>query len=177
MVLPTPENTSKLTILRWLRWLAVPVGLLLIVSAIGDWADSPFDPPWFFRVRGGIEIVLGLLILLPFGRIGSNSPLLWKRLFFALLLLSVAFVFARVIGVMFEARAVEAAGGDMWVPAIADRVLIDDEEALVGALFLRSLWFARTFTLLLIRFGEELLQFFLVQAPVTIYIEFLDDDF
>ncbi len=87
------------------------------MSAIGDWADSPFDPPWFFRVRGGIEIVLGLLILLPFGRIGSNSPLLWKRLFFALLLLSVAFVFARVIGVMFEARAVEAAGGDMGVPA------------------------------------------------------------
>lgn len=113
----TPESLPKEKVIARLRWIAIPVACLLFFQAISAWVSPPFEPLWFFRARGGIEFLLGVLLLLPFGRIGSVRPGVWKRLFFGLLVIAVVFVFARVIGVMFEARTVEAAGGEMGVPA------------------------------------------------------------
>ncbi len=79
--------------------------------------SPPFDPPWFFRLRGGRELCLGVLLLLPFHRWGVDRPRMWKRMFFLLLSALVVFVFVRIIGVLFEARVVEAAGGELGLPA------------------------------------------------------------
>ncbi|MGE9290743.1 MAG: hypothetical protein ACQKBT_07125 [Puniceicoccales bacterium] len=112
------ENpASKLKLLNGLRWLAWPIAIVLIGGSIQSLIVPPYPPDWFFRMRAGLEIVLALLLILPFRKIGQQSPQLWKRLFFLLLILAVAFVFARVIGVLFEARAVEAEGGELGLPA------------------------------------------------------------
>ncbi|MBC2600827.1 hypothetical protein [Puniceicoccus vermicola] len=108
---------TKLKILRWLRWLAIPLVGILLFGAIRDLNSPPFDPPWFFRVRAGLEILLGLILLLPFQKIGQKFPRLWTKAFLVLLIVCVAFVFLRVIGVLFEARAVEALGGELGLPA------------------------------------------------------------
>jgi len=137
MEIETSETKSKLSILRWVRYLAIPLALLLIGLAIRDIIHPPFDPPWFFRVRGILEILVGLLILLPFGYLGRERPGCWKRLFFTLLALSVAFVFARVIGVLFEARVLEAAGGELGLPAWSGTLIFLVLAQLPVILFLR----------------------------------------
>lgn len=107
----------KTRVISSLRWLGLLVGLLLVVGGVMALIRPPFDPAWFFRVRGAWEIGLGLLLFLPFGRWGSKGDRLWLKAFLALMVVSVIFVFLRVIGVLFEARVIEAAGGELGLPA------------------------------------------------------------
>ncbi len=93
------------------------MGLLLIAGGTIALIRPPFEPEWFFRLRAILEIGLGLVLFLPFGKWGERRGPGWKRAFLALVLGSVAFVFLRVIGVLFEARVVEAAGGELGLPA------------------------------------------------------------
>lgn len=123
--------------LRWLRWLALPLALCLIILGIKTIVSPPFEPSWFFRLRGGLEILLGLLMLLPFDSLARARPARWNKLFALLLLLSATFVFARVIGVLFEARAVEAAGGELGLPAWSGTLIFLVLAQLPVILFLR----------------------------------------
>lgn len=108
---------ERLRRMRALRWLALPVAALLVVGAAVALVRPPFDPAWFFRGRAILEILLAAMLLLPFGRWGGAGRPGWGRWFALLLVLAVLFVFLRVIGVLFEARAVEAAGGELGLPA------------------------------------------------------------
>jgi len=133
----TAVKASKLKLLRLSRWLALPVALLLIGSSIRDFFAPPFDPPWFFVMRGVLQILLGVLILLPFGAWAHNAKDLWKRMFLLLTAVSVVFVFVRVIGVLFEARALEAAGGELGLPAWSGTLIFLVLAQLPILLFLR----------------------------------------
>ncbi|MEM0966139.1 MAG: hypothetical protein AAGJ81_08340 [Verrucomicrobiota bacterium] len=111
------DRAAQLKILRLLRWLSVVVAVVLFVSASRTFIEPPWEPAWFFVSRAVFEILLGILLLLPFGRWGETDPGLWRRMFFVLIFFSVIFVFARIIGVLFSARVIEAGGGELGLPA------------------------------------------------------------
>lgn len=130
-------SPDKTKILRRLRWLAVPLALILLVGGVLQIVSPPFDPFWFFRIRGGWELCLGMLLLLPFQRWAVDRPRLWRRMFFLLLFASAVFVFARIIGVLFEARVVEAAGGELGLPAWSGTLIFFTLSQIPVILFLR----------------------------------------
>lgn len=129
--------SAKLRVLRGARLLAIPLALVLFYSSIREIVEPSFDPPWFFRFRGVLEILLGLILLLPFQRIAEKSPRGWTKLFCCLLVISVVFVFARVIGVLFEARVIEAAGGELGLPAWSGTLIFFALAQIPVILFLR----------------------------------------
>jgi len=130
----SPEKTK---ILRRLRWLALPLAVILVAGGVLQMVAPPFEPPWFFRVRGSLELFLGVLLLLPFQRWAVERPRTWKRMFFLLLFASALFVFARIIGVLFEARVVEAAGGELGLPAWSGTLIFFTLAQIPVILFLR----------------------------------------
>jgi len=93
------------------------MALVLIGGAVWSMRNPPATPSWFFQIQGGVECLLALLLVLPFQKVLSYSPAWWWRAFLPLVLVSVAFVFLRVIGVLFEARAVTMEGERMGIPA------------------------------------------------------------
>jgi len=111
------KEDDNLKWVRVFRWSAFPLGILLIVGGVVSLVNPPFPPEWFFRLRAGVEILLGAVLFLPFAKWGQVKHPVWPRAFFGLVLLAVFFAFLRVIGVLFEARVVEAAGGELGLPA------------------------------------------------------------
>jgi len=108
------RGPSRERVLQWGRWLAYPLAGILFFEAARHVFAPAVDPPWYFRSLGGLEVAVGLVLLLPARRLATNRA--WWRFFGVLAGLSVLFVFGRVIGVLFEARAIEAAGGELGLP-------------------------------------------------------------
>lgn len=108
------SGPSRQQVLKWGRWSAVPLALVLLVEAVRHLAFPAVDPAWFFTSLGVVEMVLAGVLLLPVQACRTNAT--WWRLFGLLLAVAILFTFGRVIGVLFEARAIEAAGGELGLP-------------------------------------------------------------
>lgn len=109
--------TAKTDLLRWCRWLAVPLAVVLIAVSVGQWWAPHYPPEWFFRMRGVLECILAVLLVLPYQALGRRGSGLWWKSFLLLVAVSVLFVFGRVIGVLFEARETAMEGERMGLPA------------------------------------------------------------
>jgi hypothetical protein len=111
---------------RWLQGLQLlryPAGLLLLGVGLASLLQPPFPPETFFRVRGILEMAIGLVLFLPFQRWGQQTPRLWWRAFGTLVALSFLFTFVRIVGVLYEAKVVEAAGGELGLPAFSGTLI------------------------------------------------------
>mgnify|MGYP000184933035 FL=1 len=125
---------------RWLRALPLlryPVALLLLGVGLGGLLQPPFPPEPFFRLRGLLEIGIALVLFLPFPRWGSLAPRRWWIAFATLTALTFLFTFLRIIGVLYEARVIEAAGGELGLPAFSGTLIFLTLAQLVLLLFAR----------------------------------------
>lgn len=109
------QETHK--ILRLIRWLSVPLAIVLMGGAVWTFLHPPATPYWFFQLRGAVECLLAILLIAPFQKISPQANAWWWRSFAVLLLVSVSFVFLRVIGVLFEARALALEDERLGIPA------------------------------------------------------------
>lgn len=120
--------------LRLARVAGLVVGVLLLVSAVLKLMALP-APVWFFLARSWGEILLALILCVPFSKLVNQR--LWMVAFLLLCAGAVAFTFGRVIGVMFEARAAAELGIRYGVPGFSGMLIFGVLSQIPVVFFLR----------------------------------------
>ena len=110
---PPPGPTDVPAGVRYARLAGRLLGAVLI--ALGIWGLAAWDGGGdaFARFRQGFFVLFGLLVNLPFPRLGHRA---WRYAFGLLIAFSVAFVFLMIGTVMFDYMAAAERGERLGVP-------------------------------------------------------------